>query len=190
MKNGHFYRAEAGATASECANAALKEWQDKVAEEVKKSRKPSSRKTAKGVPSMQGEYVSVTGRRYRFFEYDAPAFKAKRGELTGFSPTQMKNYPVQGFATADVVPTMVGKLHYAIKRSDLSDRVKLINTVHDSIIMDVHKDALGRACASTKKILESAPHTLQKVYGITFDLPLKVDVEYGHNWKELKTFDE
>jgi DNA polymerase I-like protein with 3'-5' exonuclease and polymerase domains len=168
----------------------VQEWQESVAEEVQKSRTPSSRKTAKGVPSMQGEYVSITGRRYRFFEYDSPAFKAKRGILTGFSPTQMKNYPVQGFATADVVPTMVGKLHYAIKSSGIGDKVKLINTVHDSIIMDVHKEALSRACTSTKKILEAAPDILQKVYGIKFDLPLKVDVEYGKNWKELKTYEE
>ena len=101
----------------------------------------------------------------------------------------MKNYPVQGFA-ADIMFCMLGVLHRKIKGSKLKDKLLLINTVHDSIVLDCHEDVLLEALPSIKRIMEATPFFLQKLYNINFDLPLHVDIEYGKNWKSLTTYRE
>ena len=55
--------------------------------------------------------------------------------------TQIKNYPVQGFATADIVPIACINAYKMMKYSNVKSL--LINTVHDSIVVDVHPDEIG-----------------------------------------------
>ncbi|WP_201773228.1 hypothetical protein, partial [Vibrio cholerae] len=63
------------------------------------------------MPAGRGEYRNPTGRIFTFYEYDAPDFLRKRGQMTSFSPTQCKNYPTQSFATGDIVPMMLGHIY-------------------------------------------------------------------------------
>ena len=64
------------------------EWQKSVAEAVQASRIMTDRKGPGGYPLGRGEYESITGRLYVFWEQESqwgdPSFK----------PTEMKNYPV------------------------------------------------------------------------------------------------
>lgn len=168
----------------------LKEWQDGNIRTVEQSRAPTDRKTASGVPLGTGVLKSITGREYRFYEFDAPEFLVRRGQLTSFSPTQIKNYPSQGFATGDVVPLVLGRLYRELKKDDsLRDRCLLINTVHDSVIFDCDSSVLDMAAHKVRDIMQSAPEMLKDRFGLDFDLPLNVDVEYGRNWSDINNFD-
>ena len=166
----------------------VKAWQESVMEEVKSTRKPSSRRTDSKKTAGMGYYKSITGRRYVFFEFDNDYYNPKRkgDSPTSFSPTQMKNYPVQGFATGDIVSLVLGKLYRVLKNRhpDLNDKALLINTVHDSIMLDVHNSVVEEVAILVKEIMENAPKYIEEVFGLTFDLPLKVDVEWGPNWME------
>jgi DNA polymerase I-like protein with 3'-5' exonuclease and polymerase domains len=62
-------------------------------------------------------------------------YKERRNDTVSFF-TQIKNYPVQSFATADIVPIA---LLYIDKLLD-SMKSCVVNTVHDSIVIDVHPD--------------------------------------------------
>lgn len=159
----------------------VKAWQDNVAHAVKQSRRPSEKRTKAGLPSGYGEYLSPTGRRYGFQEYDD--FHGG----TSFSPTQMKNYPVQGFATGDIVPLVVGKLFRVLKNSEFSESCLMVNTVHDSIVFDIEsKEVLNDVHELIMHTMESAPEYLKQIFNIDFQLPLKVDGEAGKNWLEMK----
>jgi len=162
------------------------EWQDSVEKEVNSGKQISTFTTRAGLPAMTGSYSSVTGRVYHFKQVDS--FKKGKGS-TDFHQPHMKNYPVQGFA-ADIVMCMLGVLHRKIKESSIKDKLLIVNTVHDSIILDCHKDVLDIALRSIKAIMEATPYFLHKVYKIKFDLPLRVDIEYGKNWKSLTTYTE
>lgn len=63
-------------------------WQAMVAEEVQKSRIMTDRKGKAGYPLGMGQFESVTGRVYTFWEQES-----KWGNPS-FKPTEMKNYPV------------------------------------------------------------------------------------------------
>ena len=161
----------------------VKEWQDQNVETVRQSRIPSEHRTSYGLPAGTGELQSVTGRIYRFIEQDTPDWSDRQ---TDFSPTQIKNYPVQGLATGDIVPMMLGVLFDNFY--DNPD-VLLINTVHDSILFDVSGHVNHREVASNiKSIMEAAPEYFNARFNpkIKFDLPLKAEVQWGESWGHMK----
>lgn len=126
-----------------------------------------------------GYYKSITGRAYHYKYYDNYDGKS-------MSPTQLRNYDIQGGATGDLVPIYILDLFKRLTSSPVCDKVFLINTVHDSVILDVHNDVLDLVCKGLKKYLEDVS-TLKSYLGLDFDIPLKVDVEAGSDWGSLKT---
>jgi DNA polymerase I-like protein with 3'-5' exonuclease and polymerase domains len=164
----------------------LKAFQEDVQEQVEASIRLSDRRTASGQPAGVGEYISITGRRYSFYEQDSPQWLADKGQPRSISPTQIANYPMQGFATGDIVPEVLGRVHDYIADRDLYEQVLMINTVHDSIIFDVHRDK-AYEMNNIAKYMENVPAFMNERFGITIDLPFKVDVEYGRNWGNMKS---
>lgn len=164
----------------------IKEWQDHNVELVNQSKTRLFEKSKGGYPISKGTLWTDTGRVYTFKEGDAFPWQKAMGITTDFNRSQICNYPIQGFATGDIVPTVIGELHQKLYTTipSLSENCLMINTVHDSIMFDVHEDYINTACNLIKDVMESAPKLMGDVYGMNFDLPLKVEVTKGRNWKE------
>lgn len=148
-------------------------------------------KIENGIPLKYGFYVSPTGRRYHFpqsvFTYHSKQEMKQKTEAS-FSPTIIKNYPIQGGATGDLVPFMMAVLMHKLRAAGYGEKCLLINQVHDSIMLDTHADLVYDVCQLVKETLEDAPRLLGKHFGLDFDLPLGVDVEFGLNWKDQEKF--
>lgn len=169
---------------------AVKLWQDRCIEQVTAYSEPSNAKTKLGYPAASGTLTSPTGRWYSFREHDAPQFMKDKGIHTSFSPTQIKNYPVQGFSTGDVVPLALGKVFRYLLHSESNERIKFVNTVHDSLIFDVHPDLDIQVLRDIKAILEGLPDEINYLWpDVQFDLPLKCGVEMGPSWGECEPVD-
>ena len=165
----------------------LRMWQEENIKAVKASRRPSGKHTSSGYPLGIGYLHIATGRAFAFTEQEAPQWLQKRGEHTSFQPTQIKNYPSQGFATGDIVPLCVGELYYALKADEqLRHKALLINTVHDSVLLDVHVDVLDKAVDTVERVFRSAPQLLKKHFDIDFHMPLNVSSSVGYNWGEME----
>jgi len=134
----------------------------------------------KSGPDYHYYHASPTGRHYIFKKYP----NEYKGGLT-FSPTELKNWPIQGFATGDVVPMMVGLLLNQLEKENLTE-AKLVMTVHDSVVLDVPKNLLYTVASVAKKTLESAPQYLKSVFNIDFPCRLSVGVESVINWQDKK----
>jgi hypothetical protein len=161
----------------------VKKWHDKLKAQAYCNVPYDGRKTTKGFPSHTYRMVTETGRRYEFHEYD--------NDWTGvpsFSPTELVNYPVQGTATGDIVPMVLGKLFRKLINSDVYDKCLMINTVHDSVLFDIHKDVLDKAIKMIKLIMESAPTYYKETFGKDFSLPLPVGISVGPNWLDMKEY--
>lgn len=137
---------------------------------------------AKSGPQYNYYHTSPTGRHYIFKKYP----NEYKGGLS-FSPTELKNWPIQGFATGDVVPMMVGILLNELDKAEIAD-VKLVMTVHDSVVLDVHEKTVYSVASLAKKVLESAPQYLKSIFNINFPCKLNVGVEVGLNWQDKKEF--
>ena len=162
----------------------VKTYHEMLQSSVKVLRKASTARTPKGLPAGVSKWVSKTGRIYTFYEQD----DWKGG--TSFSPTQVKNYPIQGFATGDIVPMVVGYVQEQLWKEQLAEDALLINTIHDSIVLDVKKEVLPNVVYLLKECMENGAIRLLKSYfNIDFDLPLKATVKYGPNWMEMKDYE-
>lgn len=130
-----------------------------------------------------------TGRKYVFHEYDAPEWLRSKGTLTSFSPTEIKNYPVQGFATGDIVPITLAVLmqRWAEHREI---HAMPCNTVHDSFMFEcVREDIDSLIEMVNNEVIPGVMFVLEDTFGIKLAVPLKVDVKVGPNWGEMKKYE-
>lgn len=163
----------------------VKKWQDRVMEEVYASHMPTDRLTPAGYPQGQGVWESPTGRRYTFFEQDPPDWMKDR--TPNFSPTQMKNYPVQGSATADIMAVFRARLYRRLLSSPLRGHVLLINTVHDSIMADCETREYAIELAKLNaEVAASLVDVMAETWGFICPVPFKIETKIGPRWSELE----
>ena len=99
------------------------------------------------------------------------------------------NFPIQGTAS-DLTLTSVNRIVPAFKHYDqwISDyrvqHMKVVNSVHDSIIAQVRIPSLRIAAKIMDDIMCSVPGELLKT-----DMPFKADFEIGFRWGSLKGYD-
>jgi len=100
--------------------------------------------------------------------------------------TIIKNYPVQGFG-ADLVMLARLRASQLIRERGLEE-VKLIGTIHDSIVVDCPGRMLDKVAHILKQSVEEVPMFCKKLWDYDFSLPLTCEVSYGPNKTDMKDF--
>lgn len=119
-----------------------------------------------------------SGREYLF----PGAKRYPSGYVSG--ETQICNYPVQGFATADIVPLATIKVWELLK----SCRSCIVNEVHDEIVIDCHPDEVDIVPQLLYDGMMSVPELLKEWYDYELKVPLDVEIGVGPNWLECETW--
>jgi DNA polymerase-1 len=96
--------------------------------------------------------------------------------------TQILNYPVQGTG-ADIMS--IARVYFYRKFIDNKIDGVLINTVHDSIECDVVASEKDRVISLFKETFQKVPENFTKLFGIEYNLPLRCEISYGNNRKDL-----
>ena len=120
--------------------------------------------------------VAPSGREYAFPDVERRA----SGRVSHF--TQIKNYPVQGFATGDIVPLCLLHIEYLLQGKNSC----IVNTVHDSIVIDVHPDEEDQVINIINSTNEELPQLITTRWGINFNVPLLLESKIGPNWLDTK----
>ena len=120
--------------------------------------------------------TNVSGRQYAFPDVKRNA----RGGVSHF--TMIKNYPVQGFATGDVVPVVL---------IELEDRLKglrscLVNTVHDSTVIDIHPEEKETVLQIIEDMNEGLTDLIEQAYNVKMNVPLLLESKIGPNWLDVQ----
>jgi DNA polymerase I-like protein with 3'-5' exonuclease and polymerase domains len=98
--------------------------------------------------------------------------------------TSIYNYPVQGFATGEIIP--IALVHFWHRTAGM--RIRIFTTIHDSIGSKVHKDEVEAYKEISKVSLTTDVYRfLREVYGYEFSVPLGVGVKVARNWAQTKT---
>lgn len=114
-------------------------------------------------------------------EFVFPGTKRKKdGTVTNF--TQIKNYPVQSFATADIVPLALVEIHKRLVRFESC----VVNSVHDSIVIDIHPDEIEYVVQVIDEVQANLINLINKRWSIDFNVPLALEAKIGDNWLEQK----
>ena len=109
--------------------------------------------------------------------------RAKRGR-DGYVnvKSNVYNYPVQAFATAEIIPVAITALWQRLRGDS---QVKFVNTVHDSVILEVHPDAVDRVRREAINAFGIDVYAyLERVYNYQFTVPLGCGITIGTHWSE------
>jgi len=145
----------------------------------------------KGIAACHAKWVATaiatgylempTGRKYFYQPY-----KNYRDE-TQWPRTRILNYPVQGLATDLMSIARVSfKRRLDALDSDIRANIKLVSTVHDSIISDILDESLRPLVEDTLHgVFHDIPSNFKSIFGIEFNLPLRCEITCGPNLKDL-----
>lgn len=170
----------------------VKLWQDSMIRRV--TERPDDIVISEGPHGTLTSHViaTPTGRNYSFPlepppPWMPPPMAKKRGNSP--SPTKIKNYPVQGFATGDIVPLAVMLFWKELQARGLADECLLCNVVHDSILVDcINSFKAAEAQAALDHVVTiKLPAALKSLWGIELNVPLAVDVSLLKHWKNRST---
>lgn len=123
-----------------------------------------------------GWLQSVTG---RIFHFDQGA--------KGYEIRQIKNYPVQAMATADIMPLAMCIIYKKFK--ELKLKSKIIGQVHDSLIFDTISEELPIIAKLCTDVFNNLPAYIEMVWKFEFNVPLGGDVEYGKDYGHLEEYE-
>jgi DNA polymerase-1 len=120
--------------------------------------------------------TNVSGRQYAFPEV------TRRSNGTPSHFTMIKNYPVQGFATGDVVPVVLNEMDARLN----SFQSCIVNSVHDSMVIDVHPNEKDQVLQIITDINECLDSLIEKAYNVKMNVPLLLEAKIGPNWLDTK----
>ena len=126
--------------------------------------------------------TTATGRQFSFPDCQ------RNFSGTATYKTQIVNYPVQSVATAEIVPLGVIILFNKLKELGLQSIV--INTVHDSVLIDTHPDELDIVKQIGPECLLEAQQEAKRRFGLSDYIPLEVEMSQGKNWMEQEDCNE
>lgn len=114
-------------------------------------------------------------------------FPHARVSATGYCNvgSAVYNYPIQALATAEIIPIAVSYFWHTIRAESLDCYIIPVNTVHDSLVCEIHPahvdDFKRVACLAFGPAVHSY---LKRVYNIDFDVSLGTGIKIGTHWGE------
>lgn len=155
------------------------------AKEIKSNRRPAGRVVPH--PDIPGlmchlgvSYVKTPdGKMYSYRESPSPEYLAKKGINSSFSPTEIKNYEVQGEGGEWAKAAMWLAVRAFYKRRNFGHLALLVNQVHDALYADAHKDAAFEAAALLHACMEAASDFMEFYFGWTVPVPVPSDTTWG-----------
>ena len=120
--------------------------------------------------------VAPTGREYYFQKFGGQ-----------YKDTQIKNYAVQGTG-ADLMALARVSANNRLKKLGYGDSCLMVNTVHDSIILDYD----DKKC-DTKTLVDmfhsvfvDLPLNFEKIFNTPFNVPMAAECQVGTTWKDME----
>jgi len=161
-----------------------------------------------------GQLRLKTGITFKFKKYVWDNRAGKKVESTGYRAKywqpEIKNYPIQHTAFV-VLSTFLATFwrEKALHKRDIEcnacnilgipgmfectrcngtgiyTKYLLINTVHDSIMLDVRPEYIEEAKKDLEEILAKLPELMYNLYKIRVNIQFKAEIKESHTWYEL-----
>ena len=129
----------------------------------------------------RGYLKTFDGKKYCFIEGPSPEYVAKRGTLQSFSPTELKNYPVQGLGGEWMKAAMWNAVRAFYARRNFGGKALLINTVHDALYADSADEVARDAGACIHAAMQGASDLIEYLFDHTLEVPVPSETTYGPN---------
>ena len=120
--------------------------------------------------------TTPSGRQYSF----PNVVRKMNGTVSYF--TQIKNYPVQGFATADIVPIVLIEIEKRLSNMQSC----IVNTVHDSVVIDIHPDEEAQVLWHINDVNNNLTDLINYSFRVNLNVPMLLEAKIGPNWLDTK----
>lgn len=131
-----------------------------------------------------GRLRMFTGHILKFRKYPCTQdWQIKRGLKETYSPTEIKNYPVQHTAFV-ITALLLGHFwrHYALHKRD---KYLMINSIHDSLMLDCKPEYVDEAKADLEECIDKVPQLCYNYWNEKIDVPIRIDIAVAENWGDL-----
>lgn len=168
----------------------IDEYFERRTEEIQKARVPTNRYVQHPkLPAITcqlglAQVRTPDGKVYSYLESPAPEFLAKRGQFTSFSPTEIKNYEVQGTGGEWMKAALWLAIRAFYRERNFNGLALLVNTVHDASYIDTHKSVAQQASALLHACMEGASDFMEWWFSWPLPLPVPSDTVLGKNMGE------
>jgi len=126
-----------------------------------------------------GYTKTMFGRRRNF-----ESINSKIPFIRAMAERMATNAPIQGTATADIVKLAMIDIDREIKKTGLSQDVRLLLQVHDELIYEIKDSKIDEALDIIKNNMEKVfEHSFLKIIP---EVPLIISADTGKTWLELK----
>lgn len=162
----------------------VKAFNEKVERVVKQSRVPTAKFMQHPVGHMPvqlgvGYFRTFDGKKYVFNEYPSLDFQYKRGQLTGFKPTELKNYKDQGLGGEFMKAAMWLAVRAFYHYKNFGGKALLVNTVHDALYTDSHASVARKAAVLIDASMRAASDFMEFWFEHTIPTPVPSETTYG-----------
>lgn len=122
--------------------------------------------------NQHGELRIPTGRRFKFLKQNHE-----------YPERQIKNYPVQGMAGGDILPLLAVMIRRGLVKGKFKSH--MILTVHDSLVLDVHKDEKADLIDLITKCVQNLATAVSRYYDVKWNVKLEGEIETGPNYGSI-----
>lgn len=153
--------------------------------EIKANRRPAGvtvpHPSVRGVMCALGRSFARTpdGKVYSYMESPSPEYLVKRGTYASFSPTEIKNYEVQGEGGEWAKAALWLAVRYFYYRRNFNGLGLLVNQVHDATYADAHKDVAPEVAAALHACMEAASDLMEWYFDWPIPVPVPSDTTWG-----------
>ena len=125
-----------------------------------------------------------SGKKYSYLSSPAPAFMLKRGITSSFSPTERKNYEVQGEGAEIMKAAMWLAVREFYRHRNWNGLALLVNTVHDAQYADADPSVRDEVAQVLHSCMESATDFFCYWFKWQLSVPVPSDTVQGVNMGE------
>lgn len=126
-----------------------------------------------------GYWRTPDGKLYTWKQQPSPEYLARKGTAASFSPTEIKNYPVQGTGGEWAKAAMWLAVRAFYARGNFRGLALLVNQVHDALYADADEPVALAAAALLHACMEEASTFMEWYFDWDIPVPVPSDTTWG-----------
>lgn len=124
-------------------------------------------------------YRTPDGKLYSYIEQPSPEYLVKKGVTASFSPTEIRNYVVQGMGGEWAKAAMWLCVRAFYKRRNFDGEGLLVNQVHDAVYADASPEAAFETACLLHACMEAASDLMECWFKWKVAVPVPSDTTWG-----------
>jgi hypothetical protein len=155
-----------------------------ITEQIKLNSKPAKHVQHPEFPGVvcylrESFYKTPDGKLYSYLESPSPEYLVKKGITSSFSPTEIRNYVVQGAGGEWAKAAMWLSVRAFYARKNFDGKGLLVNQVHDAEYADAAPEVAFEVACLLHACMEAASDFMEYHFKWPIALPVPSDTSWG-----------